>query len=207
MRIGTVIAGGMWNILLQESNSKTENMAAITEGLETIRQRAGVRRAKKHSLKMDLTPMVDLGFLLISFFVITTQLTEPRAVHINMPHDGPFMRVPNSSTLTVLIQDSHHLYYYEGNWEDAIKQNKIHSTTLDLKTGLGSIIRTKQSFLDQNKVKGEGGTGLMVLIKPAKNADYSQVIDVLDEMLINNVRKYAIVKPTPEEIELLNTYN
>jgi biopolymer transport protein ExbD len=180
-------------------------MAAITEGLDTFRQRAGVRRAKKHSLKMDLTPMVDLGFLLISFFVITTQLTEPRAALINMPHDGPPMPIPNSSTLTVLIKDSRHLYYYDGNWGDAIKQNEIHSTTLDLKTGLGSIIRTKQALLDQSIVKGEGRTRLMVLIKASKNADYSQVIDVLDEMLINDVKKYAIVKPTLEELELLNT--
>jgi biopolymer transport protein ExbD len=100
-------------------------MAAITEAPETYRQRAGVRRAKKHSLKMDLTPMVDLGFLLISFFVITTRLTEPKAALINMPKDGPPMPVSNSSTLTVLIKDSRHLYYYDGNWEDAINKMKF----------------------------------------------------------------------------------
>ena len=179
-------------------------MAAITEGREILRQRAGVRRAKKHSLKMDLTPMVDLGFLLISFFVITTQLTEPRAAHINMPHDGPGTEVPESASLTVLIGEANKVFFYHGEWSKAVLENKIYPTTLDLKTGLGGIIREKQQWLDRNPVNGEDRKGLMVLIKAGEKADYSQVIDVLDEMLINNVRKYAIINPTPEELDFIN---
>jgi biopolymer transport protein ExbD len=180
-------------------------MAAITEGPEMLRQRAGVRRAKKHSLKMDLTPMVDLGFLLISFFVITTQLTEPRAALINMPHDGIGTEVPRSASLTILIGEANKVFFYHGDWEGAIRNNEIIATTLDLKTGLGKIIREKQQWLDRNPVNGEDRKGLMVLIKAGEKADYSQVIDVLDEMLINNVKKYAIIDPTPEELNYIYT--
>lgn len=179
-------------------------MAAITEGPGYSRQRAGVRRAKKHNLKVDMTPMVDLGFLLITFFVITTQLSEPASTRLNMPHDGDGTKLPKSAALTVLIGDDNKILYYHGDWDEAFRDNKILPTSLDLKSGLGKIIREKQQYLDANPVMGEGRKGLMVLIKAGNNANYSQVIDALDEMLINDVKKYAIVKLTSEELELLN---
>jgi biopolymer transport protein ExbD len=180
-------------------------MAAITEGLEFFRQRAGMRRAKKHSLKTDMTPMVDLGFLLITFFVVTTRLTEPSALNLNMPHDGIGTKLPKSAALTVLIGEDKKIFYFHGDWEEAIKRKEVLPTTLDLKNGLGKVIRDKQQWLDAHPVNGEDRNALMVLIKAGQNANYSQVIDALDEMLINDVKKYAIVKPTPAELELLNT--
>lgn len=179
-------------------------MAAITEGPgSSSRQRAGIRRAKKHSLKVDMTPMVDLGFLLITFFVITTRLTEPQSTRLNMPHDGTETPAPNSGTLTILI-GGEKIFYYLGNWEDAFKNHQVLPTTLDLKNGIGKIIREKQQWLDHHPVNGEGRTALMVLIKAGENANYSQAINALDEMLINNVKRYAIVDPTSEELTLLN---
>jgi biopolymer transport protein ExbD len=181
-------------------------MAAISEGPETLRQRAGVRRAKRHSLKVDMTPMVDLGFLLITFFVITTRLSEPKGIDLNVPHDGPYTRVANSGTLTVLIGGDK-IFYYQGNWEDASKNHQILPTSLDLKNGLGKVIREKQQWLDQHPLNGEGRTALMVLIKAGENANYSQAIDTLDEMLINRVIRYALAKPSSEELIYLNTAN
>jgi biopolymer transport protein ExbD len=182
-------------------------MAAITEGQEYSRQRAGVRRVKKHSLKTDMTPMVDLGFLLISFFVITTELTEPRVAPLNMPHDGPGTDLPKSAALTLLIGGDKKIFYYHGDWEEANKYNEILPTTLDLRTGIGKVIRDKQQKLDILNLNGERRNALMVIIKAGRNANYSQVIDALDEMLLNNVKKYAIVNPTLAEFELLNTSN
>lgn len=182
-------------------------MAAIIEGPEFSRQRAGMRRAKKHSLNTDMTPMVDLGFLLISFFVITTELTEPRVAPLNMPHDGPGTDLPKSAALTLLIGGDKKIFYYHGDWEEAKKHNKILPTTLDLKTGLGKVIRDKQLWLDSHPVNGEDRKALVVIIKAGENASYFQVIDVLDEMLINDVKKYAIVKPIPAELELLAISN
>ena len=181
-------------------------MAAIAEGGRlSCAQRAGVRRAKKLSLKIDMTPMVDLGFLLITFFVITTRLTEPMVTALNMPRDdGPEMPTGDHATLTVLI-GGNKIFYYNGFWEQALKNHQIFPTTLDLKTGLGKIIREKQQWLDQHPVNGEGRTILMVLIKAGPEANYSQAIDALDEMLINRVIRYAIVKPTPEELNYLTT--
>jgi biopolymer transport protein ExbD len=178
-------------------------MAAISEGPESLRKKVGVRRAKKHSLKVDMTPMVDLGFLLITFFVVTAQLTEPQVTPLSMPRDGIEMPVPNSATLTVLIKAGK-IYYYQGNWEDAFQNHQILPISLDLKNGLGKVIREKQQWLDEHPVNGEGRTALMVLIKAGEDAIYSQAIDALDEMLINGVIRYAIVKPTSAEMAYLS---
>jgi len=179
-------------------------MAATSEGPDPIRQRAGVRRAKKLSLKIDMTPMVDLGFLLITFFVITARLSEPMVTPLNMPHDdGPETPTGDHATLTVLI-GGNKIFYYHGFWEKAYKNHQILPTTLDLKTGLGQIIREKQQWLDQHPVNGEGRTVLIVIIKAGEDANYSQAIDALDEMLINRVTRYAIVKPTSEELSYLS---
>ena len=63
-------------------------MAQITTAINEARK-AGVRRMKRASLKTDMTPMVDLGFLLITFFVFTSSMSEPHALQLNMPADGP----------------------------------------------------------------------------------------------------------------------
>src|SRR5688572_15019825 len=81
----------------------------------THRRKAGAKNLKKERPKIDMTPMVDLGFLLISFFVITTELSEPRSATLNMPKDGPLMPLGDSSALTILLAGNDKIYYYHGN--------------------------------------------------------------------------------------------
>jgi biopolymer transport protein ExbD len=161
---------------------------------------------KKHSLKTDMTPMVDLGFLLIAFFIMTTELNKPVVTRLNMPHDGPPMSLGMSNALTVLLDDNNTVYYYHGDWEEAVKNKAVIKTTLSVKDGVGKIIREKQQALDQLKAvkpDAEGRDGLMLLIKAMTKANYSTVIDVLDEVTINRVRKYALVKAEKEEINYI----
>lgn len=110
-------------------------MAAVNDSPANSTRRAGVTKPKKYIPRVDMTPMVDLGFLLITFFIMTTELSKPTAMDLYMPKDGPPTHLCETCALTVLV-DKDNLYYYEGQWEDAIRHNKIRTTGF---TGANSI--------------------------------------------------------------------
>jgi biopolymer transport protein ExbD len=170
-------------------------------------RKVGVRRMSKHSLKIDMTPMVDLGFLLIAFFVITTELNKPAVADLYMPKDEKPMLLANSNALTVLLGKDNTVFYYHGDWEEAMKSGQIFQTYFSYNKGLGEVIRKKQQWLDINKSKDEGRDGLMLLIKAGNEANYENVLKVLDEIAINQVKKYAIMKLTVSERIFLKEKN
>lgn len=178
-------------------------MASIDNEMPVQRQRAGVRRPVKHQLRIDMTPMVDLGFLLISFFVITTELSKPTAMPLAMPKDGKGTDLGESYAFTVLLGAKEGAWYYYGNWADAVAKEAV--LPLNNTTALRQKIQERQQWLDEHPGK-EGRDGLMVLVKSSPEASYKQVVDVLDEMTINQVKKYAVVKPALSELEWVKTH-
>jgi hypothetical protein len=147
--------------------------------------------------------MVDLGFLLITFFVFTTELAKPVVTNLNMPKEGPPISLGESNALTILAGKGNTLFYYYGDWKKALENGAVMETNFSF-NGLGDIIRTKQEQLDKHPVNGEGRNGLMLLFKPGPETSYSNVINLLDEAMINNVTRYAIVKLTDDETRWLN---
>src|ERR1700741_2104519 len=111
--------------------------------------KAGVRKSKKLSTKVDLTPMVDLGFLLITFFIITTKWSEAKAAELKMPADGPPTEICESCALTVIPNGDGKIFYYHGNLENALRTGKFGITNFDYKNGIGRIIRENRSALMQ----------------------------------------------------------
>jgi len=182
-------------------------MTDLQPGQSQTRHRAGVRRMIKHSLKIDMTPMVDLGFLLISFFVITTELSKPTVMNLYMPADGPPTELGMSNALTVIPDNNNTVWYYFGKWEDARMNRTVYQTTYAGKNGLRKIINDKQNQLDNDLKSKEKREGLMLLIKPTAHASYKNLIDILDEATINVVKKFAVLKLSPEETNWLHTRN
>ena len=164
-----------------------------------VRRRRGVQVV--HAIpRVDMTPMVDLGFLLVAFFVMTTRLSEPVAAKLSMPREGPPMQLGESNALTVLLGSNNSIYYYQGDWD----RSKVVKTSFYVQDGIGRIIREQQRFLADANISAEGRDGLMLLIKAGDQAPYSSVIDALDEALINGVKRYAIVKISKDEGAYLN---
>lgn len=163
------------------------------------RCRAGVRRMVKHNLRVDMTPMVDLGFLLITFFVITTELAKPTVMDLFMPKDGIDSEIGNSNALTIIPDAGNTLFYYFGNWKDALRNGVIHKTTYAGNGGIRDVIIRKQKQLDNDVNSKEKRNGLMLLIKPTNEASYKNVVDMLDEATINMVKRYAVMKISAEE--------
>ena len=181
-------------------------MAQI-ENTAIVRKGKSFSYNKKQIIRIDMTPMVDLGFLLITFFVFTTTMSIPKAIDLFMPSDKSVTippELPNSLALSLLL-DANKVYYYNGEFKEAVNANKIYETNYSTYEGLGKIIRQKQKEIDASGKFADGKKGLMLLIKPTSGSIYKNVIDALDEAVINNVRKYVIMEPTKEEINYIRS--
>ncbi len=146
-------------------------------------KRAGVARSKKLSTRVDLTPMVDLGFLLITFFIFTTTMSESTAMGFKLPAAGPPTNVGNSTTLTVIPTENNELYYFHGQLTVALQNGLFGKTGFQPAGGIGDLLREKRMQLTaMNKVKD-----FTVLVYPDKSASYKNIVDLMDELVINAV--------------------
>lgn len=154
------------------------------------RKTRGGRRSKKLSTRVDLTPMVDLGFLLITFFIFTTTMTQPTAMRLILPKDvDPTKQqtLPQSAAFTVIPGKDNLIYYYEGDDPSKLQTADFHS--------IRDIVLKKKSHTDPKWFE--------VIIKPSKDANYKNVVDILDEMKIDAIPHYALVDISPTEANLI----
>lgn len=181
----------------------------------------GVKKSKKLSTRVDLTPMVDLGFLLITFFIFTTTMSQPTAMKLNLPKDTENPEEQNqakeSGALTILLGKDNHVFYYEGqlapdgsNWKSSnfTGENSIRDVLINKKKDvIARHVHTTscqeiwaKNNNDQNSCKDKD---LVVVIKPGEESTYKNVVDILDEMTINVVKRYALVDISEGETALI----
>ena len=154
----------------------------------------GVKKSKKLSTRVDLTPMVDLGFLLITFFIFTTTMSQPTGMKLNLPKDTDKPeeqnKVKESGVLTLLLGKNDQVYYYEGT----LAPDASNFKSSNFKEIRNEILSKKKSTDPKDFV---------VVIKPDKDCSYKNVVDMLDEMLINDVKRYATVEISDVEYQLI----
>jgi len=154
----------------------------------------GVKKSKKLSTRIDLTPMVDLGFLLITFFIFTTTMSQPTAFKLNLPKEADKpqddTKIKNSGAFTILLGKDDNIFYYEGILDPAGKNFKS-SNFKDIRE---AIINKKRTTDEKD---------FFVVIKPNDECNYKNVIDILDEMAINVVKRYALVDISEGENQLI----
>lgn len=143
----------------------------------------------KKNTRVDLTPMVDLGFLLITFFVFTTALSLPTVMNLNMPYDKipPGDPICESCALTILLEKDNAIRYYEGMPES----NPVIKETTFANEGIRNIILQKRKAV-QN-LKGSADDFVMI-IKPSNKSTFQNFVDIVDEVTINNVKHYYITE-------------
>lgn len=175
-------------------------MAEINTGNSDRGHKRGTR-SRKLSTRVDMTPMVDLGFLLITFFMLTTVLTQPQTMDLKMPADDKEhpQALPESKSLTILLGANNSVSYYEGIGNDPLHPPVVKRSSFANNRGIRDVIIDKR----ERVIKQHGEDGLMVLIKADKSANYKNVVDIMDEMLINHVERYAMVDITPEDAAYL----
>lgn len=172
------------------------------------KKKGGKVRSKKMSTRIDFTPMVDLGFLLITFFMLTTTLAKPQIMPVVMPEkdvkEEDLKATKESQVLTLLLGANDKVYYYQG-----ITDAKLDSTDYSAE-GLRKIIldnkdRVKGLFGEEEKedLKNPGQmkkiSKLNVIIKPTKESRYKNIVDAFDEMKICNVAAYVLLDISAQE--------
>ncbi len=166
------------------------------------KKKGGKVRSKKQSTRVDLTAMVDLAFLLITFFMLTTTLAKPQAMDLAMPDkdekNQQELTIADNRTMNILLGEGNRLEWYMGQ-----ASNPLAPPTVD---GFGKN-GIRKALIEKSKevlgITGDPKKGLIVLIKPSDKSNYKNLVDILDEMKISNIQTYAIVDIIPGEIDLM----
>jgi biopolymer transport protein ExbD len=154
------------------------------------RSSQGPRRAPKSSTRVDLTAMVDLGFLLITFFMLASAFQKPKAMEVNKPakeFTGDQDDIKVSKTLTLVAGKGDRVYCYTGtDSETGFKVDSLSFSRQELR---------KRIIQRQQEVKAQWGhqDELFVSLKFFPKSKYRNMVDLLDEMKICGVKRYAIV--------------
>ena len=141
------------------------------------------------SIRVDLTPMVDLGFLLITFFILTTTMQSHTAMRLIMPKDSTdSTEVPKSKTLIFILERQDSIGYYDGLSKE-IKYARFGA--------MRNIIQQKQISLVKNHINKDE---LIVIIKPTSESSYKNFVDAMDEICINDCKHYFVAEPGKNEL-------
>ena len=181
-------------------------------------KKGGKPRGKKMSTRVDFTPMVDLGFLLITFFMLTTSMSKPKTMEINMTvkPDKPLTeeettKFPKDRALTLILGPQGNIFYYSGlpdnltfettNFgKDGIrkvlleKNRKIHDACTTLRKDFQEGKINEEEYKKGIKEAKGDKSGPLVLIKPSDKSIYKNMIDILDEMQICDIGVFAVVE-------------
>lgn len=195
------------------------------------KKHGGKKRPKKHGSHIDMTPMVDLACLLLTFFMLTTAFSKPKVMEIVLPEKIDKekdkvveQKIDDSKVLNILLANGK-VYWYNG----LPKPGTILNTSDFSKDGIRKILlqRNKDLYLkidqfNQDIIKGkikmpkdsvdkkleqlkeQDKKGPIVLIKAGKDVKYGNIVDVIDEMAICNISRYAIIDINPAEVTLID---
>jgi len=166
------------------------------------KNKGGKVRSKKQSTRVDLTAMVDLAFLLITFFMLTTTLAKPQAMDLAMPdkekQDQQELTIADNRTMTILLGADNRLEWYMGLVDKPLTPPQVDNY------GRNGI---RKALVENAKkviaATGDPSKGLIVLIKPSDQSNYRNFVDILDEMKVSNIDRYAIVDISDPDIALL----
>jgi len=156
--------------------------------IEIKRSNEKKKKFNKKSTRVDLTPMVDLGFLLITFFVFTTALSTPMAMNLVMPDDqiiDVHDPVCESCVLTVLLDKGNRIKYYEG----AVENNPPVKETGFAPDQVRTVLMQKKA--EVMKVRG-GNDQFILIIKASASSNFKNFVDITDEVTICQIKKYYV---------------
>ncbi len=205
-------------------------MSEIADSGGEGHKKGGKKRAKKQSTRIDMTPMVDLAFLLLTFFVLTATFSKPKSMELTFPAppDPTIVQPPIKNGITFLLSKDNRIFYYEGEFRavDDDKGKKTQLTELNFsKESLRKYLLDKSKNMQtkvlalkaKHELKQLADTTFKRMVREAKadkttptyliktddKATYKNVIDVIDELNYNVVGKYVMVDIIKPEFDML----
>jgi len=159
--------------------------------------KGGKVRSKKHNARVDMTPMVDLGFLLITFFMFTTTFSKPNVMDIKLPAKpkpneiiAP-TEIDLTNSITFLLGKDDRVFYHQLDRASITGPDKLEETSFD-RDGIEKVIDNAKKGAKKPEI-------FTVIIKPTDDASYKNFVDLLDEMAITKTERYGIGKINTEE--------
>jgi len=151
----------------------------------------GERKASRREVNVDMNPMVDLAFLLLTFFMLATTFSKPQAMELLVPakaKDTDEVKetpVKESRTLSLVLTETE-LIWYRGITEPLTERMAYDADKL-------------LSILSEANADTEG---LVVLIKPLDSNEYNDLVMVLDVLGYSGIQRYSLVEPSEFDLKL-----
>ncbi len=153
---------------------------------------------KKNAVDIDMTPMTDLAFLLLTFFMLTTTFNNPQAMELVMPlkqdedkQEEQVQAIKESKAMSIVLSSNDRIFWYMG-----LTDPEINETRFNGNEGIRNTLIKQNATIED----------LVVLIKPDIDSQYKNLVDILDEMNVNGIRRYAIVDINEEDQQLIADY-
>ena len=147
-------------------------------------KKGGLHRPKRRvRVRIDMTPMVDVAFLLLIFFMVTTVFRKPQAMEVNLPPADAVVQVPESNVMTLYVRADQKIYYRmaKGPLTPAAR---------------GELIELFQS-------SGQLNPELILLVKVDRSATYGTMVDMMDALALAEMKRFSLVQLTPEDAPLV----
>ncbi|MDZ4757052.1 MAG: biopolymer transporter ExbD [Bacteroidota bacterium] len=158
----------------------------------------GKKRGKKLSTRIDMTPMVDLAFLLVTFFMLATTMAKPSALEVTMPTDEKpkeDITIPESKSMTLILGKDDQIFWYMG----MLTKDPVISKTTYGPANIRKVLKAKQIEVRNIFVQKAKSQEIVVLIKPMKDSKYRNLVDILDEFEICGIKQFAVVDFQPDD--------
>ena len=160
-------------------------------------EKGGKVRSKKQSTKVDMTPMVDLNFLMLMFFMFTTTFSKPNVMDLGLPAkpkvDQPKPKdtqIDLTNSISLIIGKDNRIFYHQLD-QAGLNEQTLQETSYD-REGITKVI-------EQAKRNAKDVTKFTVIIKPTDDAVYKNFVDILDEMAVTKSEQYGVTEIKPWE--------
>lgn len=164
--------------------------------VQITEQSNGKKSQTKKGIHVDMTPMVDLGFLLITFFMFTTNFSKPNAINFSNPPENPTdikTQIDYRNSITFILGKNDRIFFYQAEKSD-LNNNSLKEVSFD-KAQVSKTIELAKKNAPIKK-------NFTVIIKPADDSRYKTMVDMLDEMTITQTEQYGISELNDKEKEL-----